>query len=169
MPVASDQDKQAKSATGSGVVTDDRYPLLIDHRLPELDLGDAKAFMVCDDRSPNDLLFARVCPPHGMPRLDVVNGLKHMRDAKLLRLVEWGPVNLSESSKSQVAIIFQRPTHGVLLPPDVKSINPNQTDEIAKYVMLPACQTLALMPGAIAVFRSLNATRRVYVLREQQK
>ena len=139
MPVASDQDKQVKSATGSGVVIDDRYRLLIDDKLPELDLSDAKSFMVCDDRSPNDLLFARVCPPHGMPRLDVVNGLKHMRDAKLLRLVEWGPVNLSESSESQVASIFQRPTHGVHLPPDIKSINPIQTDEIAKCVMLPAC------------------------------
>ena len=124
MPVASDQDKQVKSATASGVVNDDRYPLLIADRLSELDFGDTKAFMVCDDRSPNDFLFARVCPPHAMPRLDVVNGLKHKRDAKLLRLVEWGPVNLSESRESQVAIIFQRPTHGVLLPLDVKSINP---------------------------------------------
>jgi len=115
--------------------------------------------MVCDDRSPNDLLFVRVCPPHRVPRLDVVNGLKHMRDAELLRLVEWGPVNLSESSESHVVIIFQRPPHGVLLPPDVKSINPIQTDEIAKYSVLPAYQTLALMPGAIAIFRSPNATR----------
>lgn len=115
--------------------------------------------MVSDDRSPNDLLFLRVCLPHGMPRLDVVNGLKHMRDAKLLRLVEWGPVNLYGSSESLVVIIFQCPTHDVLSPPDVKSINPIQTDEIAKYVMLPACQTLALMPGAIAIFRSPNATR----------
>jgi len=76
-----------------------------------------------------------------------------MRDSKLLRLVEWGPVNLYESSESLVVIIFQCPTHDVLSPPVVKSINPIQTDEIANHVMLPARQTLALMPGAIAIFR----------------
>ena len=113
--------------------------------------------MVRDDRSPDDSLFARVCPPHGMPRLDVASSLKHMRDAKILRPIECGPVNLSGSNHSQVAIIFQRPTHGALLPPAVDSINPMQTDQIAKCVMVPACQTLALMSHRSMTHRGIRA------------
>jgi hypothetical protein len=113
--------------------------------------------MVRDDRSPNDSLFARVCPPNGMPRLDAVDGLKHLREAKLLRPVEWGPVNLSGSEQNQVAIVFQRPEYGALLPLDTESITPMQTDEITKCIMGPACQTLGLMSQRTITHRGIRA------------
>ena len=155
--MASDQDQHAQSATGPEVVIDNRYRLLTGDRLPELDLGEAKAFMVRDDRSPNDSLFARVCPPHGMPRLDLAGSLKHMREAKLLRPLEWGPVHLAGSKQSQLAIIFQRPEHGALLAPDAASINPMQTDEIAKCILFPICQTLGLMSQRSMSHRGIRA------------
>ena len=113
--------------------------------------------MVRDDRSPKNTLFARVCPPHGMPRLDVFRSLKHMREAKLLRPVAWGPVNLSGGKQNQVAIIFERPEHGALMPTDVDSINPMQTDEIAKGILVPACQALGLMSQRSMSHRSIRA------------
>ena len=152
-----DQDHDAQSANGPEVVIDERYRLLTGDRLPELDLGEAKAVVVRDDRSPGDMLFARVCPPHGLPRLDIIGSLKHMREAKMLRPVEWGPVNLSGSKQSQVAIIFPRPEHGALLPSHVDAVNPMQTDEIAKCVLVPVYLTLALMSQRSMTHRGIRA------------
>ena len=125
--------------------------------MPELDLGDAKAVVVRDGRSPDDPLFARVCPPNGMPRLDVIRSLKHLREAKLLRPVEWGPVSLSGNNQSQIAIVSERPQHDALMPAGTDSVNPMATDEIAKLVMVPAGQTLGMMSQRSMSHRGIRA------------
>ncbi|MDA0653269.1 MAG: serine/threonine-protein kinase [Proteobacteria bacterium] len=155
--MATRQDLDAQPTGGPEVAIAERYRLLVDDRLPELDLGEAKAVMVRDDRSPNDMLFARICPPDGMPRLDVAETLKHLREAKLLRPVEWGPVNLSGSKQSQLAIIFQRPQQGPLLRRDVATINPIASDVIAKSILAPACQTLGLLSQRSITHRGIRA------------
>ena len=113
--------------------------------------------MVRDDRSPTDMLFARICPPDGMPRLDVAESLKHMREAKVLRPLDWGPVNMSGSKQSQLAIVFQRPQHGAILPRDVTTINPIQSDLIATGVLAPSAQTLGLLSQRSLTHRGIRA------------
>ena len=57
MSEAPDSEQHALSGTGHEIVIDNRYRLLVGDRLPELDLGEAKAVMVRDDRSPDDSLL----------------------------------------------------------------------------------------------------------------
>ena len=154
--MAQDQNQNEGSATGPEAVIDNRYRLTLGDRLPELDLGEAKAVVVHDDRSPDDLLFARICPPHGMPRLDVIRSLTHLREAKLLRPIEWGPVSLPGNGQSQLAIIFERPQHGSLMPAGTVSISPMETDEIAKLIVVPACQALGMMSQRSLSIRADN-------------
>lgn len=154
---APNSDLEGSPRTGPEVVVDNRYRLLIGDKIPELDLGEAKAYVVRDDRSPGDSLFARVCPVHTLPRLDVVGSLKHLRDAKLLRPLEWGPVSITGDKQNQIAIIFQRPQHGAVLPLDVASINPMQTDEITKCILGPACATLGFLSQRSMTHRGLRA------------
>ena len=138
-------------------VLDGRYRVLIGSRLPELDLGGAEAVAVRDDRSPGDALFARVCPPHGIPRLDIVNNLKHMREAKLLRPLEWGAVHWPGSSEARVAIVFQRPDHGPFLAPGSDHLPAMQTEEIRKCVLAPACLTLGFLNQRGLTHRGIRA------------
>jgi serine/threonine protein kinase len=122
-----------------------------------MDLGDAKAVAVHDERSPNERLFARICPPHAMPRLDLVSSLKHMRDAKMIRPLDWGRVNIPGSNKNFAAIVFERPKHGALMPLGTQTVPPMQTEEIAKCLMVPAAQTLGLLTQRSMSHRAIRA------------
>lgn len=127
------------------IVLENRYRLLVGSRLPEFDLGGAEAVTVSDDRNPGDALFARVCAPDGLPRLALINNLKHMREAKLLRPIECGTVPWPGTKGGRIAVVFQTPEHGALFPPGHESIHPMQTDDIRRYVLGPACLTLGFL------------------------
>ncbi len=86
-----------------------------------------------------------MCPPIGLPRLPLINQLKHMREAKLLRPIECGTVPWPGSKNGRIAIVFQMPEHGALLQPGHDSLHPMQTDDIRKYVLGPACLTLGFL------------------------
>ena len=48
-------------------ILDGRYRILPHSTLPELALSDVQAVVARDDVNPGDNLFARICPPDGMP------------------------------------------------------------------------------------------------------
>ena len=79
---------------GPSNLVGDRFRILVDSRLPELDLEGAEAVAVQDEKQGDYRLFARVCAPLALPRVEEMTILKHMRDAAVLRPLEWGPVRM---------------------------------------------------------------------------
>lgn len=83
-----EEDQNLAEAGGQEIVVANRYRILAESPLPDLNLGDAKAYVTRDDKSPKELLFARICPADAVPRLEILNNVKHMMDANLLWPVE---------------------------------------------------------------------------------
>lgn len=97
------ENQDSSDVSGQGVVVADRYQILVDSPLPDLDLGMAKACVVRDKKTPKETLFVRICHSDAVPRLDILNNLKHMMNANLLRLVEcldehWRTITLFDKS-----------------------------------------------------------------------
>ena len=152
-----DEGQNSAEIGGQEVVVTNRYRILVDSPLPELDLGKAKAYVTRDDKSPKDPLFARICPADAVPRLDILNNLKHMMDANLLRPIEGEGVVWPGGKGRRIAIVFRKPDHGVLLPANVAKINPLQPDEMAKTFLAPAVLTLGYMAQRGLSHRAIRA------------
>lgn len=151
------EQNEEESASAGDIVLDNRYHILVGSRLPELDMGGAEAVAVRDDRNSNDALFARICPVNSLPRLELLGSFKHMMDAKMLRPLESGPVTWPGSKASRVAIVFQKPEHGAVLPVGTPSITPLHTEEITRCVLTPILQTLEVMGQRSLTHRAIRA------------
>ncbi|NKB19541.1 MAG: hypothetical protein GKS01_03250 [Alphaproteobacteria bacterium] len=157
MAEANTVQEEDQNTGGQEVVLASRYRILVESPLPNLDLGNARAYVVRDDKSPKEPLFARICPADAVPRLDIFNNLKHMIDANLLRPVECEVVAWPGSVGRRVAIVFRKPDHGVLLPLSEAKINPLQPDELAKTLLGPAVLTLGYMAQRGLSHRAIRA------------
>ena len=145
-----------RAESGYEVVVGGRFRLLSGAPLPELDLGDAKAFVARDDRSPNEDLFARICPPGTMPRLGIVNNVRHMMEASLMRPLEYGTIRWPGMAGYSTAIVFKRPLHGALMAPGATTISRMQPDEISRCVLAPAVLTLGYMAQRSLTHRAIR-------------
>ena len=142
---------------GQEIVVGQRYRIQVESALPNLDLGDAKAYTVRDDKSPKEPLFARICPTDAVPRLDILNNVKHMMDANLLRPVEGEGVVWPGGTERRIAIVFRKPEHGVLLPAGETKISPLHPDELAKVFLAPAVLALGYMAQRGLSHRAIRA------------
>jgi hypothetical protein len=86
--IQKEEDQNSAEAGGQEIVVANRYRILAESPLSDLNLGDAKAYVTRDDKSPKELLFARIRPADAVPRLEILNNVKHLMDANLLRPVE---------------------------------------------------------------------------------
>jgi hypothetical protein len=152
-----EEDQNSPETGGQEIVVANRYRILVESPLPDLNLGDARAYVARDDKSPKEPLFARICPPDAVPRLDILNNVKHMMDANLLRPVEGEDVAWPGSAERRIAIVFRKPDHGVLLPASEASISPLQPEELAKTFLAPAVLTLGYMAQRGLSHRAIRA------------
>lgn len=157
-PRSADADGAADDSTYAGpdVVVAGRFRVIAGSPLPELDIGDAKAFVVRDDRNPDEELFARICLPGTMPRLGIFNNLRHMMEASLLRPLEYGTVRWPGISGASTAIIFGRPMHGALMQPGATTTPAMQPDEISRCILGPAILTLGYMAQRSLTHRAIR-------------
>jgi hypothetical protein len=152
-----EEDQNSAEAGGQEIVVANRYRILVESPLPDLNLGDAKAYVTRDDKSPMEPLFARICPVNAVPRLDILNNVKHMMDANLLRPVEGEGVVWPGGVERRIAIVFRKPEHGVLLSANEAKISPLHPDELAKVFLAPAVLTLGYMAQRGLSHRAIRA------------
>jgi hypothetical protein len=155
-PATVGEDESGPYAGQNETVVAKRYRLATESRLPEFDLGGAEAYVVHDDRAPDEVLFARVLPADAQARLTVMNNLRHMREAKVLQPLDWGPVRVPGLAEQRLAVVFRRP-HGALLMPSWKAtISPLSADDIARRVLGPALLTLGFLGQRGLTHRSIR-------------
>lgn len=134
----------------------ERYRLLPGSRLPELDLSGAEAFAAVDTRQADEPVFARVCAPNALPRVEMMVSLKHMKDTAILRPLEWTPVRLPGESRPRLAVIFGRPEQGLLVT-DVKApFKPFATDTISRNIIGPVVLTLGYLAQRSLTHRAIR-------------
>jgi len=127
---------------GQSYLIGDRYRILTGSRLPELDMAGAEAYAVHDTKQPDEAVFARVCAPVALPRVEMMASLKHMKDAAILRPLDWGPVRIAGSTRPRLAVVFERPEHDVLMRDESAEIKPFATEHITRHILAPTVLTL---------------------------
>lgn len=142
--------------SGPTVQIDDRYRISLDSRLPELDLNGAEAVVAHDSQIPDGSVFARVCAPHALPRVEMMNSLRNMRDAAVMRPLAWGPVPMPGTDRPRLAVVFERPAQGPLMASDVTTMTPLATDEASRLVLAPAVLALGLLAQRNTTHRAIR-------------
>lgn len=124
---------------------DDRYRISLSDRLPDLDLDGAEAFVAYDDQLADGAVFARVCAPFALPRVELMQGLRNLKDAAVMRPLAWGPVPMPGTDRPRLAVVFTRPESGPLMAPNATSMTPLVTDDASRLVLAPAVLTLGYL------------------------
>ncbi len=130
---------------GPTIRIDDRYRISLSDRLPDLDLDGAEAVVAYDDQLADETVFARVCAPFALPRVELMNSLRNLKDAAVMRPLAWGPVPMPGSDRPRLAVVFTRPERGPLMAPDATSMTPLATDDASLFILAPAVLTLGYL------------------------
>jgi hypothetical protein len=145
-----------------GIVLAGRYRIMPGSPLSELDQPGAAAVLARDERNPNDLLFARVCSPDGIPRVEMMDQLRALQESALMRPLEWGPVDWPGSDQRRFAVVFQRPDHGPLMPPGKSKIKPLPSDDLSRRILGPIILTLGYMKQRGLTHRAIRPDNIYY-------
>lgn len=123
------------------VILAERYRVLPEAPIAELELAGAPAFAARDMRNPERALFARVLEQRLQPRIDVAIQLKLVREARVMAPLEWGPV-VWEAGVRRFAVLFDRPDTGPVMSALDARIKPILPEEICRKILAPAIITL---------------------------
>jgi len=135
-------DGSARAATAPFLLAN-RYRLIDDEPLPELDAPGTTACVVRDANNPSANLFARVLEPGVIPRKDPMIPLRGHRDVQVMRPVEWGVVPWPPLKRNAFAVVFDRPAGGPLVAPGATAFAPIPVADLAARVLAPAAMVLA--------------------------
>ncbi|MEE8333814.1 MAG: hypothetical protein V3R85_08190 [Alphaproteobacteria bacterium] len=132
-------------AEGPIVQIDDRYRILLGSRVPELDLDGAEAVVAHDDHHSDEAVFARVCAPHSLPRVELMNSLRNMKDAAVMRPLTWGPVPMPGKERPRLAVVFNRPESDPLMAASAISMKPIPSEDVSRLILAPAVLALGYL------------------------
>lgn len=135
----------AQAGDGAEVALGECYRILRDQPLPELDRPSARAYIARDTKSSTGSLFARICEPVLIPRIDLMVHLRHMANIDVIRPTDWGSVDWSVDGERRFAVVFDRHGTPPLFPGPDGKFKPMAHDEILRRVIGPAAATLGLM------------------------
>lgn len=139
-----------------GVQIGNRYRVLPGSRLPELDLDGTEAVAARDEQHPSESVFARVCAPLALPRVEMMASLKHMKDAAVMRPLEWGPVRMPGEDRPRLAVVFEKPEHDVLMPAEATGTTPFANDTLTRQLLGPMVLTLGYFAQRAMTHRSIR-------------
>ena len=163
-----DKDKAAPVASGP-VVLADRYMIDTGGALAEFDTPSAKAYAVEDRREPGRHLFALVCTP-GLPaRTKVMAQLKGAAVSGMLPLIEWGTVFWPLSRQHCMAVVYEKPRGGRLIPPGSnKGARVNEYD-LPRRVIEPMAAGLQDLALRNVTHRNIRPTNLFYLDEAKQE
>lgn len=157
-----DEEEPLPEPGSSEIVLAERYRILPGSPLPELDQPGMATVIARDQRNPSDLLFARVCDAQEVPRMDMLENLRHMSEAHLLRPREWGLVDWPGGDQRRFAIVFQRPDHPPLMPSYKAKIGPMNSDDLSKRFLGSIIMTLAFFKQRGLTHRAIRPDNIYY-------
>ena len=148
-----DENKILSSATASMFLLKERFEIIFDNALPELNANGAKAYEVKDKINLSSQLFALICNNDHPPRMSILPYLKSMNHPNLLKLVEFGVVDYRIRNSQNVALIYQKPTGG-----KVNSFSLNDSQSL-KHIENVKALTLSMV-SAVEALKGYGITHR---------
>jgi hypothetical protein len=144
-----------ESGLSSDIVVDGAYRILPQSPLTELDRPGAPAYAARDQRNPKRKLFANVCDPGVLPRVDTLVQLKTLREASVIRPVAWDPVPWPRARQRCFAVVYEHPEEAPIMKSLHDRVPAHSTEFLVSSVLGPLSMTLAL------IFRRGQAHRAI--------
>jgi hypothetical protein len=138
------------------IVLNDRYRLVPDAPLADLGTPGARAYVASDLKSPNELMFVRICEPSIFPRVEAMVQLKNLREAYTVIPEDWGPIYWPPLGRTSFAIVFRRPSNAPVMPTLKTKIQKVDTDTVIKSLLIPALKTLTLFERRKITHRAIR-------------
>jgi len=148
----------ATKGTGASgpVVLRDRFQLFPDKPLPDLDMPQARAYHCEDRRGQGRALYVLICRNDLPVRLGAMRSLKGVQTAGLLQLVEYGPVDWPPLGARTIAVVYQRPLGGRVMPEPGGRFTPVPEIQFAKKIIRPLLQAVTEMSQRGVMHRAIR-------------
>jgi hypothetical protein len=146
----------------SQILLGGRYQVHPDKPLPELDSPMAHAVEVTDQRAGARRMFALICRPDLMPRLDIIPPLSRLVRMPMLVPVDAGVVPWPESGGRRFVIVFENMVGERVLPTSGEPITPLRDDALARNIVAPLVPLLKEMNGRLICHRAIRADNLFY-------
>ena len=142
--------------TTGEIVLDERYQIHPNSPVPELDLLGATAFDATDLKNPTRQIFARICEPGVIPRVETMVQFKNMGDVRIMHALEWGPVFWTPEKRRGFSVFFDRPMGNPLMQTLDERIEPFKLESIINGVIKSAWDTLGAFARRNQVHRAIR-------------
>lgn len=144
-----------RPATGE-IVFAERYQIHPESPISELDLLGATAFSATDLKNPTRQIFARLCEPGVIPRVETMVQFKNLGDVRIMHALEWGPIFSPPENRRRFAVFFDQPQSGPLMASLSDRIEPLKLENISQGLIKSASETLEVFTRRNQVHRSIR-------------
>ena len=139
-----------------------RYQVHPDKPIPALDSPMATAFEANDLRAGGRNLFALVCRPDLMARIDIIPQLARMLLLAMVAPVDGGVVSWPETGGRRFAIVFERNFGERILASPEATITPVREDHLIRIVIQPLMTTIKELENRFITHRAIRADNLFY-------
>jgi hypothetical protein len=157
------------SARKGPVMLRDRFEIDPMQRLADLDMPNARAFVVTDKRNNQRSLYALVCEGLLPPRINLMRKLRGVSAPGLVPLVEWGVVDWPFIEGRCVAVIYERPQGGRVMKSLGSAFQPIPDQQFIKIVVRPLLAALTELQSHSTVHRAIRPNNLYWLDKEQTR
>ncbi|MFQ5775917.1 MAG: hypothetical protein ACE5GS_15455 [Kiloniellaceae bacterium] len=158
----SEQPSDQEGGPERAVVLGGRYRIHPDKPLPSLDSPMASAVAANDPRAPTRSLFALVCRPGLMPRLDVIPQLSRLARLPMVTPVDAGAVVWPDTQGRRFVILFENSVGERVAPAFEATFTPLREDELVRKVIKPLIPLLKELNARMIRHRAIRAENLFY-------
>lgn len=148
---------QAQESRSGDATLGKRHRILVDSPLDELSTPWARAYAVADGTGgEQSRLFARILAPDAIPRLQVMMQLRQLKEAHVMRPMDWGAITLPGDKHQSFGVIFERPAGPPLFPALEKGGSVTPSAELAAGVMHSIIRSLGVLARRSVTHRAIR-------------
>lgn len=165
-PAAAAAHTESKAA-GAPILLRDRFQLLANKPLAELNTPSAQAFAVEDRRDQGRKLYALVTRPAMPARLMIARSMKGVQAAGLKTLVDWGTVLWPPAGRQCFTAIYDRPVGGRVMSALNDEFLRYDEVELIRKAVTPLAATLKELSTRGISHRAIRPTNMFYMAGER--
>ena len=151
-----------EQAAAASCVLNGKYQIHPDKPIPPLDAPLASAVAATDLRDTGREMFAPVCRPDLLPRIDIVPELSRLTRQPMITPLDAGAVDWPETGGRRMVIVFDRNFGERVCESSDKTITPMREDQLMRSVIEPLVPALKEMSERYIAHRAIRADNLFY-------
>jgi hypothetical protein len=151
-----EESSPVRAAALGAAILRERFEVDPTQPLPDLDMPQARAYVCVDKRGGSRSLYALVCR-HDLPlRVGAMRSLKGVQTPALLHLIEFGVIDWKPEGRRLMAVVYERPAGGRVVPPGGGRFEPIPENQVIKKIVKPVALALQEISQRGVIHRALR-------------